>query len=128
MLPNENEQELNLPYTWTAIGNPNAADSALITDTAMINETVEWMATEVTRRTRLDHHKAAKAIFERLGLRALMGGLILVTQERHDGNGSIREVCRFRPPVLQAFRELTGKTVKWGKNGRYWIAVKPKQA
>jgi len=128
MLPKENEQELNLPYTWTVIGNPNAADTKLITDTKLINETVEWMATEVTRCTVLDHHKAAKAILERLGFRAVMGGLILVTQERHDGNGSIREVCRFSPPVLQAFREMTGKTVRWGKNDRYWVAVKPKQA
>jgi len=126
----ENEPGLNLPYNvvWTVVGNPNGADTKPNADIKLVNETVEWMATEVKRRTSLNHHEAAKATLNRLGFQAVMGGLILVAQERHDGKGSIREVYRFSLPVLQAFLELTGKTVRWGKDDRYWVAVKPKQA
>ena len=98
--------------------------------TRVINEIAEWMAAEVKRREILNHHEAANAVRGRLPYLEVIGGrgLILVDQERNERNGSIREVYRFGPPVLQAFRELTGKTVKWGKNDRYWVAVKPKQA
>jgi hypothetical protein len=91
----------------------------VIADPKLVNETVEWMVTEVKRRRRLDHHEAAEAILERVGLQASTGRLIMVVQEHDDRDGSIREVYRFTPSVLQAFRELTGKTVKWGKHDRY---------
>jgi hypothetical protein len=96
--------------------------------TRVINEIAEWMAAEVRRHGKLDHHEAANAIRGRSPYLEVIGGrgLILTDQERNDRNGSIREVYRFGPPVLQAFRELTGKTVRWGKNERYWVAVKPK--
>jgi hypothetical protein len=96
----------------------------------LIRETAEWMATEVKRCGRLDHHQAANAIRQRSPYHELFGGraLTYVTQERDDRDGSIREVYRFGPAVLEAFKELTGKTVKWGKQNRYWIAVKPKHA
>ncbi len=98
--------------------------------TRVINEIAEWMAAEVKRRGILDHHEAANAIRGRLPYLEVTGGrgLVLVDRERNDGDGSIREVYRFGPPVLQAFRELTGRTVRSGKNDRYWVAVKPKQA
>jgi hypothetical protein len=96
--------------------------------TKEINEIAEWMAAEVKRRGKLDHHEAANAIRMRSPYLDVTGGrgLILANQERNDRNDSIREVYRFGPPVLQAFRELTGKTVRWGKNDRYWVVVKPK--
>jgi hypothetical protein len=125
MDPKEKKRESNLPYAIPWIGNINGE---LIADTKLINETVEWLATEVKRRGALKHHDAAEAIIERLGLQAAMGGLVLMTRERDDGDGSIREVYRFSPPVLQALRKRTGKTVRWGKHDRYWVAVGPKQA
>jgi hypothetical protein len=127
MNPKGNEREPNAPYSWIAI-NPNVPDSKPIVDTKLIDEIVEWMATEVKHHKVLDHHEAAKAIFGRLGLQAAMGGVILVAQEGNDRNGSIEEVYRFSAPVLHAFRKLTGKMVRWGKNDRYWVAVKPEQA
>jgi len=97
-----------------------------------IRETAEWMAAEVKRCGRLDHHEAANAIRMRLpGFLEVIWGkkaLVYVAQERDDRDGSMREVYRFCPEVLEAFKELTGKTVKWGKQNRYWIAVKPKHA
>jgi hypothetical protein len=109
---------------WFVIANPNEPDAELIADTELTTETVEWMAKEVRHRKVLDHHEAAKATLEKLGLQAVMGGLVL--RAHHDGNGSSREVYRFSPRVLQAFRELTRKTVRWGKKDRYWVTVKPK--
>lgn len=52
--------------------------------------------------------------------------LIIEVQERNDRDGSIREVYRFIPPLLEKFRGLTGNTVRWGKKDRYWVVVKPK--
>jgi hypothetical protein len=129
MDPKENDRELRAPYMtgWTVIGNPNTGDPKPIVDTKLIDATVEWMATEVERHKVLHHDKAAKAWFERLGFQAALGGLILVASERNDRNDTIEEVYRFSEPVLCAFRKLTGKTVRWGKNDRYWVAVTAKQ-
>jgi hypothetical protein len=102
-------------------------------DTKLINEIAEWMAVEVKRRKKLDHNEAANEIRQRLQNAGPLDELamdrlklIVVTQERNDHDGSIREVYRLGPPILRAFRELTGKTVRWGKNDRYWVAVKQK--
>jgi hypothetical protein len=97
----------------------NAAKTRLITEIA------EWMAAEVKDRGKLDHHEAANAIRQRRYNDVMPWKLIIETQERNDRDGSIREVCRFSPPVLERFRELTRNTVKWGKKGRYWV-FKPK--
>jgi hypothetical protein len=94
----------------------------------LINEIAEWMAAEVKDRGKLDHHEAANAIRQRPRYYDVMVGLskqVIETQERDDRDGSIREVCRFSPPVLEKFRELTGNTVRWGKKDRYWV-FKPK--
>jgi hypothetical protein len=125
----ENERELKLPYIVGPVmfPNANAADTKVIGDTKLINETIEWMAMEVKRHKVLNHHEAAKTILDRLGVGALWDGLVLVTQERDDRNGSIRELYRFGPAVLEAFRQLTGKTVRWGKRNRNWYAVRLKQ-
>ena len=123
---------------WTKIGentiigrsvslNSNAAVSKPIADAKLIDEIVEWMATEVKRRNALNHHEAAKTILERLGNRAVWEELILTAEERDDHDGSMREVYRFGPVVLEAFAKLTGKTVNWGKQNRNWFAAKPKQ-
>jgi hypothetical protein len=92
----------------------------------VINEIAEWMAAEVKLHGKLDHHDAASAIRRRLPYLEMIGGrgLILVEQEHHDRTGAVREVLRFGSPVLEAFRDLTGKSVRWGKANRYWIAVK----
>jgi hypothetical protein len=92
--------------------------------TKLIRETAEWMAAEVKDRGILDHHEAANAIRRRGHYEE--SELIREARERNDRDGSIREVYRFCPPVLQAFRELTGNTVRWGKRDRYWVQVKPK--
>jgi hypothetical protein len=129
MDPNENERKPNVTRIagWTVIGDPNATGTEPIVDTQLIDEIVEWMATEVERRKVLDHDEAAKIILERSGVRAVWGGVVLVAQESNTSNGSIEEVYRFSAPVLHAFRKLTGKTVRWGKDNRYWVAVKPKR-
>ena len=132
----QNERVHYLPYTKigenTVFGqrvfpNGNAADSKPIADAKLINEIVEWLATEVQCRKVLNHHEAAKTILERLGSGAAWNELILMAQERDERDGSMREVYRFGPAVLQAFRELTGKTVNWGKQNCNWFAVKAKQ-
>ena len=131
-----NERPDYLP--WTKIGentiigrsvslNSNAAVSKPIADAKLIDEIVEWMATEVKRGKVLNHHEAAKTILERLGNRAVWEELILTAEERDDHDGSMREVYRFGPVVLEAFAKLTGKTVNWGKQNRNWFAAKPKQ-
>jgi hypothetical protein len=127
LVPKENERVLKLPYTIYPIINANAANTGLFGDDGkLMNEIIEWMATEVKRHEVLNHHKAAKTILERLGVEALWRGVIVLAQEHDDCNGSIREVYRFSPAVLEAFRQLTGKTVRWGKWNRNWYA-KPKQ-
>jgi hypothetical protein len=93
----------------------------------LIAEIVEWLAAEVKRRGTLNHHEAAKAVRERSPYLKVIRGFISVDQERNDSDGSTREVYRFGPRVLKAFGGLTGKTVRWGKNDRYWVAVKPRQ-
>jgi hypothetical protein len=121
MNPKENEREPN-PF-FLPFADPSGE---WIADPKLINEAVEWLATEVKRRPVLKHHDAVKAVVETLGPQAKM--LALMTQERDDRDGSMRWVYRFTPPVLQAFRKRTGKAVRWGKHGRYWMADGPKQA
>jgi hypothetical protein len=87
----------------------------------LINEIAEWMAAEVKDRGKLDHHEAANAIRKRRPHDVMLWKLIVEARERNDRDGSIREVCRFSPPVLEAFRKLTGNTVRWGKKDRYWV-------
>jgi hypothetical protein len=128
-----NERPDYLP--WTKIGqntiigrrvslNGNAAVSNA--DAKLVDEIIEWMETQVKRRKVLNHHEAAKTILERLGNRAVLEELVLTAEEHDDRDGSTREVYRFGPAVLDAFRERTGKTVNWGKQNRNWFAAKPK--
>jgi hypothetical protein len=91
--------------------------------TRVITEIAEWMAAKVKDRGKLDHHEAANFIRQWRGYDSTK--LIIEARERDDRDGSIREICRFSPPVLEKFRELTGKTVRWGKKDRYWV-FKPK--
>jgi hypothetical protein len=91
----------------------------------LINEIAEWMAAGVKDSGKLDHHEAANFIRQRRRDEVMKWKLIVETQERDDRDGSIREICQFSPPVLDKFRELTGKTVRWGKKDRYWV-FKPK--
>jgi hypothetical protein len=87
---------------------------------------VVFQEAEVKDRGKLDHHDAANAIRQRHRYDVMaLSKPVIETQERDDRDGSIREVCRFSPPVLEKFRELTGNTVKWGKKDRYWV-FKPK--
>lgn len=124
----ENEREHKYEHLQLVIDLARRHKSA---DTRKVYEIAEWMAAEVKRRGMLHHHEAADAVRKRMSpyLELIRPkGLISREQERDDRNGSIREVYRFGPAVLDAFKELTGKTVRWGKNDRYWVAVKPKQA
>jgi hypothetical protein len=128
MDPNENDQRLKDVHQTIQ----DLAQKYKASDTKLINEIAEWMAAEVKRRKKLDHSEAANEIRQRLQnpLDALAIDrlkLIVGTQERNDRDGSIRQVYRLGPPVLRAFRELTRKTVRWGKNDRYWVAVKQKK-
>ena len=129
MDPKRNERKLKNAHLQVAV---DLAQKRRASDTKLINEIAGWMAVEVKRREKLDHNEAANEIRQRLqnpldALAIERLKLIVVTQERNDRDGSIREVYRMGPPVLRAFRELTGKTVRWGKNDRYWVAVKQKK-
>jgi hypothetical protein len=128
MDPEENDRELQAPFMpFVAVSiDPNTGDR--IIDSKLIDMIVEWLAAEVKCRGVLDHHRAAKATLERHRFQEvlLMGGLILEALERNDGNDTIERVYRFSEPVLDAFRKLTGKTVRWGKRNRYWVAVEEK--
>ena len=93
--------------------------------TRSIDETAEWMAAEVKDRGKLEHHEAANDIRQRRHYEMMRFNLIIKVRERNDRDGSIREICQFSPLVLDKFRELTGKTVRWGKKDRYWV-FKPK--
>lgn len=115
----ENEREFKLRLAMLA------ARKNETTKIKLISEIVGWMAAEVARRGKLNHHEAANEMRQRSPYEVIGGiGLIHIVQERDDRDGSIREVYRFGPAVLEAFKELTGKTVKWGKQNRYWIAIR----
>jgi hypothetical protein len=113
--PTPNPRILMLPNNGSVIANPNDPGAELIADFKLTSETIEWMVEEVKRRRHLNHHEAAEALLERLGPQATTGLLIMVVNEHDDRDGSILEAYRFTPSVLQAFRERTGNTVRWGK-------------
>jgi hypothetical protein len=96
-----NPRILMLPGNESIIANPNDPEAELIADPKSASEAIEWMVMEVKRRRRLNHHEAAEAILERLGPPATRGLLIMVVNEHDDRDGSIREVYRFTPSVLQ---------------------------
>jgi hypothetical protein len=111
----------------SAISTPNSARSVSSSRSSDIDELAEWIAAEVKKRGILDHHEAANTILQRRGGLCLIPfRLVIQARERNDLDGSVREVYRFSAPVLEAFRKMSGKTVRWGKEDRYWVAVKPK--
>jgi hypothetical protein len=113
----EKERELQLALI---AARPYIAAKARLT-----NEIAEWMAAQVRDRGKLDHHEAANAVRRRAPHDVMLWNPIIEAQERNDRDGSIREVYRFSPSVLEKFRALTGNTVRWGKKDRYWV-FKPK--
>jgi hypothetical protein len=120
------ERELKFMQSQLAVDYAKRRDAP---DQTLTNEIVQWLAAEVIRRGVLDHNEAAQSIHENPRYRdlRLRRRIILLAEERDSRDGSIRKVFRFSPHVLHAFGELAGKTVRWGKDDRYWVAVRPKK-
>jgi hypothetical protein len=120
-MPGEKEREPKAVQAYTRSSPRHDAAK-----TRAVDGVAEWMAAQVRNRGKLDHHEAANAIRDGRPIEVMLWKLIVGAQERNDRDGSIREVYRFSPPVLEKFRMLTGNAVRWGKKDRYWVAVKPK--